>query len=131
MNATALKMITKYLWLERIGSIKGARCDRMSEEAPFRSVKITLSEEALDRLAELRAIGSCRSDSATVEECIRTIYDIVIDVSSEMAIAREKKLVLSFAEQAELLRRVIVRIARFVRTQEISKVMSRETSAGT
>ena len=62
----------------------------MSEETPFKSIKITLSEEAIRKLSGLRKGGSFRSDSATIEECIRTTFDISEDIFSELEIWNEK-----------------------------------------
>ena len=89
----------------------------MSEETPFKSIKITLSEEAIRKLSGLRKGGSFRSDSATIEECIRTTFDISEDIFSELEIWNEKnkgkKKVMPIALQAELLKRVGMRLDRF------------------
>ena len=84
------------------------------EEVPFRSMKITLSEEAINRLVDLRQRGAFRSDSATIEECIRVIHDISTDLSMELdsAIAKKQQPI-PFTLQAEALKRTIVRIGRF------------------
>jgi Arc/MetJ-type ribon-helix-helix transcriptional regulator len=88
------------------------------EEVPFRSMKITLSEEALERLAELRRGGAFRSDSATIEECIRTISDVVNDLVAEAQRALQfKEEFIPIAVQAETLRRIVLRIKRFDATR--------------
>jgi hypothetical protein len=56
----------------------------MSEEVPFKSMKITLSEEALDKLSELRQGGAFRSDSAAIEECIRVTRGLIRDVQLQL-----------------------------------------------
>ena len=47
------------------------------EEVSFRSIKITLSEEALDKLELLKLTGSFRSYSMTIEETIRGLFDVL------------------------------------------------------
>ena len=54
----------------------------MSEE--FKSIRITLSEEAFDRMEEIMKKASFRSYSSTVEECIRAIYDVIRDLNRVM-----------------------------------------------
>jgi len=43
-------------------------------------MRITLSDEAFERLEKLMKIARFRSYSSTVEECIRTIYEIMNDI---------------------------------------------------
>ena len=112
----------------------------MSEEVPFRSIKVTLSEEALGRLAEMRLTGSFRSDSATVEECIRAIYDVAQDICLELDRQAKIRLrskekaneVMPLGMQAEELRRIAFRLDRFVsRTEAIKELDKKSLSAGT
>jgi len=94
----------------------------MPEETPFKSVKITLSEEALTRLAELRKQGYYRSDSATIEECIRIVYDTAVDIAAIMARSRQREEKLVPVEiQAETLRGIGIRMKRFVPLPEQKK----------
>lgn len=107
----------------------------MSEEVPFKSIKITLSEDAIEKLAKLRQRGSFRSDSATIEECVRVIYDISSDLFIEIdsVLARNLKQ-MPLETQAELLKRIGIRIQRFgIITQRMQKALMVETnsSAGT
>jgi len=60
----------------------------MSEEVPFKSMKITLSEEAYEKLNILRQGGAFRSDSATIEECIRAVNDMLDDLIFELDIRK-------------------------------------------
>jgi len=62
----------------------------MSEEVPFKSMKITLSEEAVEKLNKLRQGGAFRSDSATIEECIRAINDMIDDLIFEFNIRKNQ-----------------------------------------
>jgi len=50
----------------------------MSEE--FKAIRITLSEEARDRLAIIIGMAAFRSNSAAIEECIRVVYEIMRDI---------------------------------------------------
>jgi len=52
------------------------------EEVPFKSMKITLSEEAIEILDELRKSSAFRSYFMTIEECIRAIDIITKDISA-------------------------------------------------
>ena len=89
----------------------------MSEEVPFKSMKITLSEEALQKLCELRTGGAFRSDSATIEECIRTMYTIIEDLKLEIRRLPKDKdgkpEIMALDRQAEILRRIGFMVARF------------------
>ncbi len=90
----------------------------MSEETPFKSMKITLSDEALFKLGQLRQGGAFRSDSAAIEECIRAINSMIEDLLFE--IARSPKDVSgnftqkwSIERQSEMLRRYLILMIRF------------------
>lgn len=50
----------------------------MSEE--FKATRITLSEEARERLEKIMKSASFRSNSAAIEECIRVVWDIMKDI---------------------------------------------------
>ena len=106
----------------------------MSEEVPFKSIKITLSDEAISKLAYLRFVGSFRSNSATVEECIRTVFDISQNIGSEIErTAKENQKIVPLSIQAETLRRITFRIGRFIKLSEdvMKKLRTHEPSAGT
>lgn len=86
----------------------------MAEEVPFISMKITLSEEAIKRLAELRQRGSFRSDSATIEECIRAVFDVAMDICLELDRAlATNQFPMPLGLQAEAFRRTVLKIGRF------------------
>jgi len=95
---------------------------KMSEEVPFKSLKITLSDEALDKLFKLRVNSAMRSDSATIEECIRTFSDITEDLYNVMDNAAREALSsnnstlkkLSVEQEANLFEKIALRAARFV-----------------
>jgi hypothetical protein len=97
-----------------IRSKKGADCDHMTEEqVPFKSIKITLSEEALMLLEELKTAGSFRSNSMTIEESIRAFHYIVAQVRWATGRAKNGK---PIPEQIRitLARDIGVRLARFM-----------------
>ena len=52
----------------------------MSEE--FKPIRITLSEEAFDRMEKIMKGAKFRSYSSTIEECIRVVSDIIGDLQS-------------------------------------------------
>lgn len=50
------------------------------ESPEFKSLRITLSEEAFDRMEKIMKGAAFRSYSATIEECIRTIHDLMEEI---------------------------------------------------
>ena len=50
----------------------------MSEE--FKPIRITLSEEAFNRLDKIMKAAKFRNYSSTVEECIRVVSDIIGEI---------------------------------------------------
>jgi len=94
-------------------SIKWARCGQMSgEEVPFKSMKITLSEDAIDKLGELVKMGSFRSYSSAVEECIRAVYDVSLDMG--ILFKSTQGQILPPNAQQEAFRRYFLRLTRFI-----------------
>lgn len=81
-------------------------------------MKITLSEEALEKLGELRQGGAFRSDSATIEECIRVVKDLISDFQFEIGSYMKNNPGKGIPQelQLELLRRIILRLSRFDQT---------------
>ncbi|MDH5448632.1 MAG: hypothetical protein OEX01_06495 [Candidatus Bathyarchaeota archaeon] len=94
----------------------------MSEETPFKSIKITLSEEALDMLAILRKKGYFRSDSMAIEESIRTVYAVSGDLEGMLLYLGEEKRGASPQEMSEWLRRVTHRVTRFMSRDKLAKL---------
>ena len=76
----------------------------MSQNLPFRSIKITLSEEALNRLDAIQKQASFRSYSSSIEECIRVVYDMMNDVFNYLG-TEDKAVQLSAQEQVNGYRR--------------------------
>jgi len=56
-------------------SLKG---HTMSEE--FKAIRITLSEEAFERLGKIMNTAAFRSNSSAIEECIRVVHNIIEDI---------------------------------------------------
>lgn len=84
-----------------------------NEEEPFQKIRITLSEVAIDKLAVLRTQGYFRSDSATVEECIRAIFDVVEEFSTMFKRIADNK-TLSTDDKIDTLLRIGLSVRRFV-----------------
>jgi len=84
------------------------------EEVPFKSMKITISEEAMDMLDRLRIAGAFRSYSMTVEEIIRGLYDVAVEIAAGIREAADRNERLSPNEQAIALQRIGLRLKRFV-----------------
>lgn len=88
----------------------------MSQEEPsFKSLRITLSEEALERLDEIMKEAAFRSYSSTVEECIRVVYEIMRDISTQIDLtSKRKEKEVSDEEMRDMFLRVSTRMARFI-----------------
>jgi hypothetical protein len=84
-------------------------------EKPFRKIRLTLSEVAIEKLARLRDVGYFRSDSSTVEECIRVMDDIADEISALVQEGEDTGKKVSLQNQAIVLQRIDVRASRFVR----------------
>ncbi|MCJ7630836.1 hypothetical protein MUP77_00310 [Candidatus Bathyarchaeota archaeon] len=83
------------------------------EEVPFKSLKITLSDDVLEKLALLLRTGSFRSQSSTIEECIRAVYDVSLDMVALLNTVPQAQTMLPAAQQ-EAFRRYMMRMMRFV-----------------
>ena len=97
----------------------------MPEDVPFKSMSITLSDEALEKLALLKQGGAFGSDSATIEECIRAVYGMFEDTISEIDRAQKNNdgqvKTMDLGSQAEMLRRFLMLINRFGRNIPLSQ----------
>ena len=91
-----------------------SRCDHMSEEVPFKSIKITLSEEALRMLGNLRKRGSFRSNSMTIEECIRALHELSDDLGGIFQKSIDEDKPIPNEERRSAFKRYALRLARFV-----------------
>lgn len=92
----------------------------VDEEEPFRKIRLTLSEDAIEKLGILRKRGYFRSDSMTVEESIRTIYAVLTDIDSVLTSSfksLEQKDHFDFSDEEIklLLELIIARLDRFTK----------------
>jgi len=91
----------------------------MTQDVPFKTLKVTLSDEALEKLALLRQGGAFNSDSAAIEECVRMIYAMFQDTVSELERAKVDRTgqveTMDLGRQAEMLRRFLLMLNRFGR----------------
>jgi hypothetical protein len=86
----------------------------MSEpESSFKSLKITLSDEALARLAEIVKNASLRSLSSGIEECIRVVYDVIDEVHSVTGRPTAPLTNPTVEEESDGFERISMRMARF------------------
>lgn len=85
------------------------------EEEPFQKIRLTLSEVAIEKLDMLKKVGYFRSNSSTVEECIRVMYDIADEISMLVQEAEDIGEKASLRDQAIVLQRIGIRASRFVR----------------
>ncbi len=82
-------------------------------EDDFKSIRITLSQEAFDRLERIMEDAKFRSSSSTIEECIRVVFDLIREIYV-IAGARDGPAVNpDRSQRSDSLDRVIMRMARF------------------
>jgi hypothetical protein len=84
----------------------------MTEETPFKSMKITLSEEALARLDKIVKNASFRSYSAGIEECIRGLSDVLVEVGTVIGDSNVAVTATEY-EEARGFERIAMRLSRF------------------
>lgn len=85
----------------------------MSEEAEFKSMRITLSEEAFDRLEKIMKDAKFRSYSSTVEESIRAISDIMSDIYNIAGKRDDPRKTVTDNMRRTLFNQIITRMGRF------------------
>ena len=83
------------------------------KELPFKSIKITLSSEALHRLDYITKQASFRSYSSGIEECVRVVYDLIREIYSVAGDTSQSTITLSEENEAEAFKRILMRMARF------------------
>lgn len=114
---------------------RGIKCSlkghNMSEpEYPFKSLKITLSEEALARLDEIVKKSSFRSYSSGVEECIRVVYDVMAEVHSVIGQPHAPLTTPTIDEEIEGFKRISMRMSRFTGRHLVPESTESSGSAG-
>lgn len=85
----------------------------MSEEPEFKSMRITLSDEAYTRLEELMKKAMFRSYSSTVEECIRAVYDLMTEINTATRTPDNQFRKMNSQMKAEGFSRFVIRMSRF------------------
>jgi len=85
----------------------------VKKKLPFKSIKVTLSTEALSRLNSIVNQASFRSFSSGVEECIRAVYDIMEDIYAVIGERDEPIIGISEFESARAFERIGMRMSRF------------------
>ena len=103
----------------------------MSEE--FKPIRITLSDEAYEKLDNIMKTAKFRSYSSTIEECIRVVSDILVDVTIVLGTKGKPWTPFDDSEAYEGFVRIANRMRRFtgrvVVTKEQDKKL-RPSSAG-
>jgi len=91
---------------------------QMREEKPFQSVRITLSDDAMIMLDGLTNSGKFRSRSATIEEAIRTLHELVAEYyTSSYRLSLYKQQggeKIPSSELVDIAYTMLIRIGRFV-----------------
>ena len=89
------------------------KVQKMSQELPFKSIKITLSQEALDRLDKIVKEASFRSFSSGVEESIRAFSDVLEEVKTVIGDEDEEDKAATDEQEARAFERIGMRVSRF------------------
>lgn len=85
-----------------------------TEEPTFRQVRLTLSGEAIRRLASLQKAGAFRSLSAAAEEVIRAFYSVVSEYTGQALVSAREKRPLTTREIIEMSGVVLRYVYRFM-----------------
>lgn len=95
-------------------------------EEEFKSIRITLSEEAFAQLEQIMNDAKFRSNSSTVEECIRTLYDIIGNLSLLIGKRGDPAVNWSNEDGLQVLYTIISRLQRFtgrhIRLESVKKI---------
>ena len=95
----------------------------MSEE--FKPIRITLSEEAFDRMEKIMTQANFRSYSSTIEECIRAVADIIREVYIVAGERDAPDVYPTDAECMDSLNRIVMRMNRFTKRILIRKTLEK------
>ena len=91
----------------------------MSEE--FKPIRITLSDEAFDRLETIMKDATFRSYSSTIEECIRAVYDITLEIYAVAGTKGDPPIDIPVKDLRDSMMRVIMRMHRFTGRRPIPR----------
>lgn len=83
----------------------------MSEE--FKPIRITLSEEAFERLETIMKTASFRNNSSAIEECIRVVYNMMNDLWLVLGEKDTPEKSFTIAETANAFNTIATRMSRF------------------
>lgn len=83
----------------------------MSEE--FKAIRITLSEEAFERLETIMKTASFRSNSSAIEECIRVVYNMMNDIWLVLGEKDTPAKSFTITETANAFNTIATRMSRF------------------
>jgi len=83
----------------------------VSEE--FKPIRITLSEEAFDRMGTIMKDAAFRSCSSTIEECIRAVFDIINEIHAVAGKRGDPPLTVNIKDLSDSWTRIIMRMYRF------------------
>jgi hypothetical protein len=83
----------------------------MSEE--FKAVRITLSDEAFDRMDRIMKHAKFRNYSSTVEECIRAVDDIITEIHCIAGKRDSPEVTATLEESSNAFDRIMMRMSRF------------------
>jgi len=84
---------------------------KMSEE--FKPIRITLSEEAFDRLDRIMKDASFRNHSSAIEECIRAIFDIIDEIQVVAGKRGDPSVEIKEKDLRDSMMRITMRMYRF------------------
>lgn len=81
-------------------------------EEEFKPIRITLSQEAFERLEKIKNAAKFRSHSATIEECIRIFYDVLQDIHSVIGERGDPFTPFELNRAAEAFKTIAIRMER-------------------
>lgn len=84
----------------------------MSQDV-FKPIRITLSEEAFDRMNYIMEHAKFRSYSSTIEECLRAIFDIIGEIHAVAGKKDDPDQVVDMLDIRDSWDRIIMRMYRF------------------
>ena len=82
----------------------------MSEE--FKAIRITLSDEAFNRLEGIMKTASFRNYSSAIEECIRVVSDIAGDIYTVLGKKEDPKKGFTVAMASDTFKTISARMQR-------------------
>ncbi|MCW3985296.1 MAG: hypothetical protein NWE91_02665 [Candidatus Bathyarchaeota archaeon] len=84
----------------------------MSQEE-FKSIRITLSDEAFERLERIMKDATFRSYSSTIEECVRVVSDLMTEIYHVAGRRDTPDVNVNVNDQCRTFERFVSRMTRF------------------